>query len=107
MTSDDLKIAKVLQHEMYKHIHDDNVNCSKCESKGFIVGHTAALNSEAVQGLVDASDRLMDICGVLQYGLGGTERDKAIRNFKKQLEKFQQFKDGKDASQSSDVKQEK
>ena len=28
--------AKVLQHKMYQHIHDDKVACAKCEAKGYL-----------------------------------------------------------------------
>jgi len=30
------KEARVLNHRMHKHIHDDRVLCAKCEAKGYI-----------------------------------------------------------------------
>lgn len=42
-----LEISKVLQHGMYKHIHDDGLACAKCEGRGFIAGHAAGVKESS------------------------------------------------------------
>lgn len=53
-------------------------------------GYLAALRGPEARALVEAGDRLIDICRDLAYGQGQTERDKAIRHFKKSIDQYRE-----------------
>ncbi len=51
----DISKAKLLQHPVYHHIHDDRALCAPCQAKGYLEGHAAgekAMRERAAQMVI-------------------------------------------------------
>jgi hypothetical protein len=85
----DAKGARLIQHKMYRHIHDDRVTCSKCEGLGYL----AALNGPEVKKLVKAIDDYLDEYGC-ENGCDDYDTNCDTKNLRKLLSDFKSMSDG-------------